>query len=429
MSADGPAGMPADGPAGAPSLASTAVVEARQDLEADPALEGLVHAVDFTRFDSRAGQLGTLALAAAVAVIAARLGTDAAILAGAGIAVALLVAVLATERDRWRAQDVLAWYQGERLDRWIRDTGDVGPRGDPAAAEIWLGAHQPGTVPQLYRALAAGYTQDAVVIEREIARMPEASTLDRAWKAWFVLTGRLQDTGIGDPAELARLVDALPPSSDRSLFLSVLALVASARRRMAGDRRWIEPLADERSRARRTPLGFRRRTRIWLSRFVVVIMFAVPAVLFSSFGLAIAERGDPIPPEYAKTEFASRGDLPAFDSRSVTRELPALARALPDAVRVDAAALDDDAFAVLIDESVPTFIWTTGAIDVAGPSDAPGRHLWEVEILLGGSGDTASSAIVTFDGERGPRYLYRIDPDIVTRLRQAVGLPVGGTQS
>jgi hypothetical protein len=42
--------------------------------------------------------------------------------------------------------------------------------------------------------------------------------------------------------------------------------------------------------------------------------------------------------------------------------------------------------------------------------------------LLGGSGATASSAIVTCDGVLGPGDLYGIDPAVVARLRAAAGL-------
>ena len=417
--------MASDGRAGPPGLPTSG--RGRPGPHANPPLGGFVHDIDFTRFDGRSGRLIPLGLAAVVAVIAASTGIRAALIAGLGVGGLLALAAVAFERDRWRAQDVFQWYQRGRLDRWLRDTGAASPGGDPAAAEIWLGGHRPGTVPQVYRALAAYHTGDPVVIQREVAAMPDGSILDRAWKEWLFQTNRFTQTGSAEPTELARLIGELPPSADRRIFESWLATVESARRRLAGDRRWIEPLAAERERAEPTPLGVRRRTRIWLSRFAVVIMFAIPAVLLSSLSLASADRGDPIPPEYAKTTYAIRGDLPGFGEQRVVRILPALAGALPSAVRVGAAALEEAAVEGIIDERMPTFIWTTGAIDVTGPSDAPGRHLWEVEFLLGGPGATASSVVVTLDGEKGPRYLYWIDPAVTTRLREAVGLPVGAT--
>ncbi len=47
--------------------------------------------------------------------------------------------------------------------------------------------------------------------------------------------------------------------------------------------------------------------------------------------------------------------------------------------------------------------------------------MWEIEVLLGSG--TPASAILTFDGESGPRYLYRIDPAAFDAVRAAGGLP------
>ena len=107
-------------------------------------------------------------------------------------------------------------------------------------------------------------------------------------------------------------------------------------------------------------------------------------------------------------------------------QLRALERALSGATRTR-GPLDDAAFAIAIDQGLPTLIWSTGAIELAPPPDAVGHRVWEVEVLLGGSADTASSVIVTFDGEGGPRDLYRIDPAAVTTFRRAVGLPESGS--
>jgi hypothetical protein len=173
----------------------------------------------------------------------------------------------------------------------------------------------------------------------------------------------------------------------------------------------------------RYDLGWRRRSRLWLSRFVVVLAFAVSSVVFSSAGLTLAERQDAIPADYAKTTYAIRGDLPGFDEEHMVHVLPALARAIPAATRIGDAALSDDAFDRLIFDDLPTFIWATGRVDIAAPADAPGRRVCEIEVLLGGSADTASSAIVAFDDASGPRHLYRIDPVVVAALREAAGLP------
>jgi hypothetical protein len=164
--------------------------------------------------------------------------------------------------------------------------------------------------------------------------------------------------------------------------------------------------------------------RIWLSRFVVLIMFAVPAVVFSSIGVAIAERGDPIPPEYAKTTYGIRGDLPGFDDQAAAHTLPALARSLAIATRVEPASLDNETYNGLVDASTPTFTWTTGAIELAPPADLRGHRVWSTEVLLGGLGEATSAAIVIVDDADGPAYLYRIDPGVFRSLREAAGLPV-----
>jgi hypothetical protein len=297
-------------------------VAGRWDPDAEGPLDGFAHDIDFTRFDSRYGRFVPLALAGLVAIIAANAGPELAVVAGLGIAVGLGLIVAAVERDRWRAQDVFHWYDRGRRLRWSRETGGLGPGGDPAAAEIWLGTHRPGTVPQVYRAIAAFGTRDAVVIDRELDAMPEQTVEDRAWKEWVVQANLLIDTGAADTAKLVDLVGSLRPSPDRSQHEAWLAMAEAARRWSQGDRAWIRSLADQRPRATRTPLGVRRRARIWVSRFAVLIFFAISAFLFSSVSIAIAERGDPIPPEYAKTTFAIRGLLPGFDEQRVERILP-----------------------------------------------------------------------------------------------------------
>ena len=388
----------------------------------EPALAGFVHDVDVTRFDSRFGRPVLLALAAAIAAIAYVVDARTALVVGVGVALVLAVTTVALERERWRAQDVFQWYQRGRRDSWWRDTGSVSPGGDPAAAEIWLGAHQPGTVPQRYRALAAVQTGDPVVIRRETAALPEDSVLDQAWKEWVLQTARFNSTGSAVPERLAGLVDSLPPSPDRSGFQVWVAMVRAARGRRAGDPGWIRTLADERTRAVRTPLGIRRQARIWLSRFAPVIVFAIPAVLLSTIAVGFASLGEPIPSEYGLTTYSTRGDLPHFDEAAVARSLPALARAIPTATRVGAGALDVPAYNHLVDVGQPTFTWTTSQLDLAPPTELRGHRVFSVEVLLGGSGDAASTAIVIIDSDDGPAYLYRLDPTVVGRIRGAAGL-------
>lgn len=386
-------------------------------------LEGFVHDVDYTRFDTRFGRLMPIGLAGLVALVAYQGGAAWAITGGGLVAVVLVAVVVVLERDRWRAQDVLHWFQAERLRRWLQDTGSAAPNGDPAAAEVWLGVHQPGSVPQLYRAIAASQTGDRFRFASELAAVPETTPTDRAMKAWLVESVRWTATGEADPANVRALTDEVPAGPVRSALDAWLASVDAAHRRSVGDRDWIAPMVAEWARSPRPDLGLRRRSRLWLSRLVVVLVFAISSAVFSSFALTIAERGEAIPAEYTKTTYGIRGDLPGFDDQRMVHVLPALARALPASTRIGSAELSDEAVDQLIFDGLPTFIWDTGEIDIAAPADAPGHRVWEIEILLGGSGDAASSAIVTFDGETGPRHLYRIDPAVVAALREAAGLP------
>jgi hypothetical protein len=393
------------------------------DPNAQSPLEGFVHDVDYTRFDTRIGRLVPIGLAGLVAWVAYEGGSGWAIAVGGIVASALVAVVVLLERDRWRAQDVLHWFQAERLRRWLQDTGSVAPNGDPAAAEIWLGVHQPGSVPQLYRAIAAGQTGDRFRFASELAAVPETTPTDRAMKAWLVESVRWTATGEADAARVRALADEVPDAPVRSTLGVWLTCVDAARRRSEGDRGWIAPMVAEWAQSPRPDLGWRRRSRLWLSRLVVVLVFAISSVVFSSVALTIAEREDAVPAEYANTTYGTRGDLPGFDDQRMVQVLPALARAIPAATRIGSAALSDEAVDELIFDGLPTFIWDTGAIDIAAPADAPGHRIWEIEVLLGGSGESASSAIVTFDDASGPRRLYRIDPAVVAAVREASGLP------
>ena len=51
----------------------------------------------------------------------------------------------------------------------------------------------------------------------------------------------------------------------------------------------------------------------------------------------------------------------------------------------------------VIDGGLPTLIWDTHRIGLEPPPDAPGRHVWSIEVLLGGQGLGRVAAIVTFD--------------------------------
>jgi hypothetical protein len=386
-------------------------------------LEGFVHDIDYTRFDTRFGRMVPIGLAGLVAWVTYEGGVGWALAVGGLVAIALVVVVVVLERDRWRAQDVLHWFQAGRMRRWLQETGGISPNGDPAAAEIWLGVHQPGSVPHLYRAIVAAQTGDRFRFASELAAVPEATPTDRAMKAWLVESLRWTATGEADAAKVRALAGEVPDATIRSALDAWLSSVDAARRRSEGDRGWIAPMVAEWAQSPRHDLGLRRRSRLWLSRFVVVLVFGVSSVVFSSVALTLAEREDAIPADYAKTTYGIRGDLPGFDDQRMVHVLPALARAIPAATRIRSAALNDDAVDRLIVDDLPTFIWDTGAIDIAAPADASGHRVWEIEVLLGGSADTASAAIVTFDDESGPRHLYQIDPAVIAALREAAGLP------
>jgi hypothetical protein len=386
-------------------------------------VDGFWHDVHVTWFDSRIGRVVPLALGAGVAMAAVSLGPQVALALGALIAIGLATAVAVLERDRWHAQDLLSWYQAERMQRWRTDTGSDAPVGGPANAEIWLGAHQAGSVPQVYRAIAAGQVGDEAWFARELGALADQTLEDRAWRLWVVQARRLAQTGEADVRQLRPMVESLPDADDRASLSNWLAQEDAIERHSRGDPSWIQPLLQMWPHARRVPLGSRRQARLWLSRFIVVPAFAMTAVVLASIGLQLAGRGEAIPSEYARTSLYTRGDIPQLDSQHVASSLPALARSVSTATRLRPAALDAAQVADLIEAGLPTVIWEVGEIDLAPPPDLPGRRVWSVEVLLGALTDTDSPAIVTFDGAAGPSYLYRIDPQVLASLRAALGLP------
>ena len=410
----------------------TAARAAQAPREPDSSgLERFVHDVDVTRFDSRLGRLFPIALAVLVGVIAANLGGTAALGAGILIAAGLAIAVIVLERDRWRAQDVLHWYLADRFRRWRVATGSDGPStADPAEAEVWLGAHPPGSVPQVYRAIAAVRARNEVVIAREIAALPDATPDDRAWRLWVIQSGRFVATGDADVDELRSLLPDLANADDRTALETWLAQVDASRLHAQGDRAWLAPLVDRWPRTRRVPLGGRRTARLWVSRFIVLPIFALSAVAFGSIGLQLYDRDGglaDVPADYAKTEIATRGDVGDIDDRRLVASLPGLAASLATATRLEAGALDAFRTNDLIAGGLPTLIWDTHRIGLEPPPDAPGRHVWSIEVLLDGDGLGRDAAIVTFDAEDGEAYLYRIDPTVVAAIAAAVGNEATGS--
>lgn len=388
--------------------------------DGDGPLDPFIRAIEVGRFDGWIGRIAPVAFTVVVAVVAARLGTVPALAIGAGLAVGLVVACVAWQRSRWRAQEVLHGYANGRERAWLRDTGGPNPTGDPVAAEVWLGVHKAGTVPQFYRAIAAGAAADEHRYGVELSRMTDGTPTERALKLFAVEGRRFRESGTADIDELTTLVGELPSSPLRVDLESWLALVKAQRRWSLGQRDWLAPLEAEQSRSERQALPFGQRLRIWVGRLRPVLVFAVGSLVLGSF--AVRDAGSAaIRPEYERTTYAIRGDLPRFDDQAFVRTLPGLEQALSSATRAVEGPLDEAAFDDVVSNSLPTLLWTTGAIEVAKPADAGSHRVWEIEVLLGSG--TRASAILTFDGAFGPRYLYRIDPAAFDAVRAAGGLP------
>ena len=192
------------------------------------------------------------------------------------------------------------------------------------------GRSQGGTVPQFYRAIAAGATEDEHRFGVELGRMADGTPADRALKLFAVEGTRFRRSGTADIDELTTLVDELPSSPLRVDLESWLALVKAQRRWSLGQPDWLAPLEAEQSRSERQPLPPGRRLRIWSvgsgpswsSQSDPWWLFAVRAA-----GSAA------IRPEYERTTYAIRGDLPGFDDQALVRALPGLEQALSSATR------------------------------------------------------------------------------------------------
>ena len=337
----------------------------------------------------------------------------------------LLIALIASfDQARWRAQDVYAWYQAGRARRWITDTGAPGPTSGRAEAEVWLGAHPRGTVPQIYRAIAASHTGDGTVLAREVRSMPDTTLAQQAWMAWVPAAWAIERTGSADLTPLTACVAELPDGEDRYQLATWLAIVESLRRHGLRDRSWTTPLAERWPGAERVAVGMRFRADLWFGRYVVVVGFVLTTLALVAAGLGTEQ----IPPEYAKTTFATRGEASVIDEHAVFKALPSLARAVADGTPVSASPLDGATLDRLVGDSLPTFIWETDAISLQPPAVAAGRHVWSVEVLLGSPGARPPVAVVTFDTEGGPAHAYVIDGGVVETLRRALGLPAGAGQ-
>ena len=357
------------------------------------------------------------ALAAGVAAMAVLAGQAAVAAATAAIAALYTVALWRIDRPRWQAQDVVHRYHALRRLRWDVETGGPSPVEQPGRAETWLALHPRGSVPQLYRALAAAQSGDPVLARRELDAMEAESPLDRARLAWLRVATGIDRGEHPDLAELRTSIAGLPAGPDRAELEAFIAQAEAAERHAAGDRGWLGPLVAARPALPRIRLPIRSLARLWFARLGSVLGFLVLALVLGSVAPSVfAER---IPQEYAQTRLSIRGEHPAFDSDAVTRSLPGLARALVVGTREQLEPLDEVTWSELVDSGLPTLIWEVGAIEVPGPADAPGR-LWQVEVLLGADD---GRVLLTFDGADGPVYAYRIDPAAVAPLAAALGVP------
>jgi hypothetical protein len=391
--------------------------------------EGFVHDVDVTRLDGRAGRVAIPLLALAVAGVAVTAGWSAAGALMAAIVIGLALAITYFERDRWRAQDVMIWFNIGRIRRWVEDTGSMAPVGDPARAEVWLGAHQAGTVPQQYRAMAALQTGDQFRSQREIDAMPDATPGDRALKLWVTERHQWMRSGLANTGELRALLDELPESDDKAMIQEWFSQVEAADRWVRREPSWLEPLLAEWSRARRYKLGVRGMTRLWFGRFFVLPAFVVLSLAWSATGISLGIGREHVPADYSKTTLSARGDIPVDISTDIWPALLKLATALPNGTRSLPTALDGNSMDGLLATSLPTIIWETGAIAIGGPADAPGRRVWSIEVLLGHATADGTAAIVTFDRAGGPSYLYTVDAEVGDTLRSVLGLPAGSASS
>ena len=358
-----------------------------------------------------------LALAVGVGAISVLAGQVAVAVATAAIAVLYLLVLRRTDRRRWQAQDTIHRYQALRSRRWMAETGGPSPVEQPGRVETWLATHPRGSVPQLYRAIAAAQSDDPVLARRELEAVETDTPLGRARLAWLQAATAIDRGERPDLAQLRALVDDLPTGPERAELGAFLAQAKAIDRHTAGDPAWLEPLAAERSGMPPVRRPVVASARLWLARLWAVLGFVVLGLVFASVAPSVfAER---IPPEYAQTRLATRGEVPVHDSQAVVETLPTIARAVAAGTRVQPDALDELGWSELVDAGLPTLIWEVGAIDVAAPADAPGR-LWQVEVPTGADDGVV---LLTFDGGDGPVYAYRIDPAAVARVAAALGVP------
>jgi hypothetical protein len=94
---------------------------------------------------------------------------------------------------------------------------------------------------------------------------------------------------------------------------------------------------------------------------------------------------------------------------------PRIDAALPTAVLISGPMSDAEVAAITAKE-LPAVGWLPRDRVTNLPPGGPGLPVYSV-LVLGGS--TTGEAIVTFDRETGPAYLYRLDPALAAIARSA----------
>ena len=155
------------------------------------------------------------------------------------------------------------WHQLGRSSRLWRDTGGESPLGGSAEAELWLGVHRAGTVPQGDRTVAANRTGDDATWARELAAMPETTPTERARRAWVVASRDLEVTGDAGLDGLRSATVALPAGEDGSDLEAWLAVADAAVLHGRHDPGWLDPLLAAWPTVSRVPRRRRHSARVW----------------------------------------------------------------------------------------------------------------------------------------------------------------------
>jgi hypothetical protein len=396
---------------------------ARDDTR-DPPQEAFTRSLLTGRLARRSIALGLAALGIAVAWISNAVATPVGVGAGIAVTAGLVVALIALDGPRWRAQDVVLWQQAARNRRWREDTGGASPTQHPAQAELWLGSHPRGSVPQVYRVMAASLAGDVVAHERELRAWNPATATETAWKAWATVAPRAMNGEDVDLGEVRDAVGAVPAEERRDLEAG-LAVAEALRRHHTGDDGWLLPLVQAREWIHREHVGLVPRFRLLLNRVLIVGSFLIPAVALAWSGVGTPE---PFPRAYLSTNIATRGDIGRIDQVRLLRALPGLAREVATSAPLRDVPTGVDELNRRISGALPTLIWEVDRIDLDGPDGVRCDHVWSIESLLGDAAD-GPMAIVTCDRRGGPAYLVPVDPATATEIEAALGVGAAGDGS